>query len=323
MFSIQAPFFKAEILFFMLFGFAFAQSIDSIRHAAWYKSVSLGVLLAAVHFTKASALPILGIYVLSFSIQFVFTLWNRSQDIHAYLRILGQATIPALIFVLLLLPYFSESKERYGQYLYNVTTTFYMWYESWDEAKRGTRAAGDRIGWPDLPDEEIPSLAKYLDEHSFSEIIHRFYLGARSFVEKACTNADSPQRLGYCGHVGVGLLILIASAVSLIGTPASQVSAKNIQVGVFLVLVFSVYLLSSFWAWPITMGPRVTLTLLIPFFWTIGLMLETPRLRAVQLEALGHRILLWNIVYAVLIIVVLFQTYELVTFRAAHLYGGI
>ena len=232
-FSVQAPFFKAELLFFTLFALAFALSIESIRRPQWYKSVIVGLLFAAAHFSKASALPILGIYVLSFSIQVLFALWKRCQDKRTYLRIAAQAVIPVLIFIVLLFPYFSESKERYGHYLYNVTTTFYIWYDSWEEAKQGTRASGDRLSWPDMPDEEIPTLATYLEEHSASEIVHRFLAGASSFIDRACTNADSPQRLGYCGHLGVGLLILIVSIASHIGGPAPTIRAENIQVRVF------------------------------------------------------------------------------------------
>lgn len=323
MYSIQAPFFKAELLFFTLFALTFAASIESIRRPTWYWTLTVGLLFSAAHFAKASALPMLAIYVFSFSVPIVSMLLVRNRETRAYLTLISRAAAPTLIFVFLLFPYFNESKERYGHFLYNVTTTFYIWYDSWDEAKQGTRAAGDRLGWPDLPAEEIPSLAKYLDEHSVSEIVHRFQSGARNFIEKACTSAGSPQRLGYCGHLGVGLLILIASVAGSNGRLGSNANVTSIQTGLFLALVFSAYLLSSFWAWPITMGPRVTLTLLIPYFWTVGLMLETPRLRTIQIDAPGHRTLLWNIVYAVLIFVVLVQTYELVTFRAARLYGGI
>ena len=96
--------------------------------------------------------------------------------------------MPILVFLLLLSPYLIESKAKYGAYFYNVNTTFYIWYDSWDEAKAGTLAAGDHLGWPDLPDEEIPSLQKYLDEHSAVEILHRFRDGVAHHLEERLSN---------------------------------------------------------------------------------------------------------------------------------------
>lgn len=60
-------------------------------------------------------------------------------------------------FLVVVFPYIRTSKERFGRYFYNVNSTFYMWYDSWDEAERGTKAHGDRDGWPNMPADQIPS----------------------------------------------------------------------------------------------------------------------------------------------------------------------
>ena len=35
-------------------------------------------------------------------------------------------------------PYLSTSKRVFGQYFYNVNSTFYMWYDDWPHASVGT-----------------------------------------------------------------------------------------------------------------------------------------------------------------------------------------
>ena len=54
-------------------------------------------------------------------------------------------------------PHISNSKRIYGHYFYNVNSTFYIWYDSWDDVMQGTRVHGDRVGWPDMPEDQIPS----------------------------------------------------------------------------------------------------------------------------------------------------------------------
>ena len=34
----------------------------------------------------------------------------------------------------------------FGQYFYNVNSTFYIWYDEWGDAIKGARAHGDRVG---------------------------------------------------------------------------------------------------------------------------------------------------------------------------------
>ena len=198
LFALKAPYFQPEILYYTWIALAFVLSIEAMREPSWYKSLGVGVLFALAHFTKASALPGLALYTLSFSIPMLWRLLDRSLNRREFLRLLAHAICPVIVFAVLLFPYFNESKERYGQYLYNVNTTFYMWYDSWAEAKAGTKAAGDRIGWPDLPDDQIPSLGKYLAEHSAQDIANKIWNGLSGFVDWSCTRPTSRYVFGNC-----------------------------------------------------------------------------------------------------------------------------
>ena len=67
-FAIKAPWFQAEILFYVLFAFAFMLAVESIRRPKWYKSIGVGLLFALAHFTKASGLLGIAMYAGSFSV---------------------------------------------------------------------------------------------------------------------------------------------------------------------------------------------------------------------------------------------------------------
>ena len=273
-FAIKAPWFQAEVLFYAFFAFAFMLSIESIRRPAWRKSIGVGLLFALAHFTKASALPAVLIYGFSFAVP-LFAQYRRGMLNRQRLAALAcRAIAPPVVFLLALFPYFNESKARYGHYLYNVNSTFYVWYDSWGEAKFGTKAAGDREGWPQMPAEEIPSLTKYLEEHTTAQILGRLASGAERLYENACGSADGPSQFGLCVHVGGGLLALACCLFARLFRGRGAPSAEDVQIAVFAGLTLSLYLIMYAWFAAIASGPRFMLALLIPLLWTVGLALR-------------------------------------------------
>lgn len=316
-FAIKAPWFQAEVLFYTLFAFAYMLSIEAIRRPAWWKSIGLGLLLALAHFTKASALPALALCVCSCALPLLYELRHRPTRGRIY-QLAFQAIAPLAVFFIALFPYFSESKDRYGQYLYNVNSTFYVWYDSWGEAKFGTKAAGDREGWPDLPDEEIPSMAKYLAEHSAADIARRLAQGAERIHKNACSGADSPSQFGLCLHAGAGILILTICLAARLRASAGRFTIQAVQCAIFAALFFALYLLMFWWFAAIASGPRFILSLLIPLLWTVGLAVRS----APGVTLPGTDISLTDAVIAVMLIILLSQIYELAAARAAILFGG-
>ena len=211
-FAIKSPFFQTELLFYTLFGLTFILSIDTIKAPNKYKTVALGAMFALCQYTKASAMPGLVIFAASYGVLVLTKLYKREVNAHCARNILFSAVMPVFVFLLLLSPYLLESNEKYGTYFYNVNTTFYIWYDSWEEAKAGTNQAGDTIGWPDLPDDEIPSLSKYLEEHTAQDIVDRFVNGITLMVKSACV-IDHPfmYAYGYCSQVALALVVLLGS----------------------------------------------------------------------------------------------------------------
>ena len=323
-FAIKSPFFQTEILFYTLLGFAFMLSLDTLISPKWYKSIGVGLLFALAHLSKASAMPGLFIFISSYGILFLLKLFSRSLNREQVQQILYHALAPLAVFMILLFPYFQESKDRYGTYFYNVNTTFYMWYDSWNEAKNGTRLAGDGSGWPDMPHEEIPSLSKYLNEHSSDEIIDRFRRGIIQILKSGCYEKNSRYRYGYCSQVGLSLIILgISLPMLLFKSTQPRNSTRYIPVVWYILLFFSLYALSFIWYMPlIGEGPRTVLALLIPLLWTIGLAVHSPRIQSLQFTLFQRRVKVFHIVYLLMLLTVFYEIYQVVTVRAAVMYGG-
>ncbi len=222
----------------------------------------------------------------------------------------------------MLLPYFLESKERYGQYFYNVNTTFYMWYDNWYEARTGTKAAGDREGWPDLPDDEIPSLSKYLSEHSLDQMRGRIRYGWRRYLADSCTDPASHRYFGYCIHLRLGAAIVVAGAFALAWHRRLRLSRREFQTGVFALLFVGIYALGALWYWPLAGSPRIIQAVLIPILWTFGVVIDAAWLKTQCAVIAGRRIKLVDLAYGALLILALCQVYEIAAFRAVNLYGG-
>lgn len=313
-FVIKAPWFQAEILFYALFAFAFMLSIESIRSPRWYKSVGVGLLFALTHFTKASATPGIALYTFSFAVPLLAAIRNGLNR-QRMVEIVSQALLPLLAFFVALFPYFNESKARYGHYLYNVNSTFYIWYDSWGEAKFGTKAAGDRHGWPDMPGDQIPSLTKYLKEHSITDIGQRFVQGAARLHRNVCTG---PGQFGLCIHAGIGIVIVIFGLCLQLTGARGSLTKEDIQTGLFAFLFILGYLLMYMWYAAIASGARFILALLIPLFWSVGL--AFPNVSRVYLPGLNIGIL--DAVLSVMSVILVSQVYELAAVRASLLVGG-
>lgn len=324
-FAIKSPFFQTELLFYTLFGLTFMLSIDTIKAPNKYKTVALGAMFALCQYTKASAMPGLFIFAASYGVLALMKLAKRGLKANCAANILFSAAMPIFVFLLLLSPYLLESKERYGTYFYNVNTTFYLWYDSWDEAYSGTYEAGDLFGWPDLPDDEIPSLSKYLEEHTAQDIVDRFVNGVFLMVKSACV-IDHPfnYAYGYCSQVAFGLVVLAGSLILIKKNGRVPFSNQSRQAVLYACLFFVVYFAAYAWYMPIInfRGARTVLSLLIPLIWTIGLIVHHPHILSLKVSIRERDINLLHLVYGLISLTLFIEIYRLITFGASVYWAG-
>src|SRR5262249_45120888 len=151
----------------------------------------------------------------------------------------------------------NNSKRVYGEYFYNVNATFYFWYDTWEQAKQGTRAHGDRVGWPDMPPEDIPKMSKYLSDHTLEQMIGRLVRGGLHVMFQVVHS------YGYFKYMVIYLCFLIAVSFGY-WQRAREMAMSNPFLCLFLILYFGSYFLLYAWWAPIDNGNRLILAQFIP-----------------------------------------------------------
>jgi hypothetical protein len=189
-FMFKAGWFQAELLFYAVYFCLFVLLWRLLHVPSYWLAALAGVVAGIAHLTKAAVLPGLAIFVAFMGVQAAW--WrlhgNRLPGGDGGRAMAGRFAISAVLvaglFLLTVFPYVSTSKRVFGRYFYNVNSTFYAWYDSWDSVKAGTRAHGDDVGWPKMAAAEIPSLSKYLREHTAAQAGRRLADGARNVLHK-------------------------------------------------------------------------------------------------------------------------------------------
>lgn len=267
-FVFKAGYFQADLTYSTLHFVAFVASCRLLSLPPGREAVAMGALTGAVaalaHLAKAASLPLVALVI---ACLLVAPLADRRTGKHSPTASYGRATIwrlgsaaaLAAAFILVLWPYLSTSKRVFGEYFYNVNSTFYMWYDEWGDAIEGTRAHGDRVGWPTLPPDQLPGPLKYWREHSAGEIGARLAGGGRQIV------VDLWSRFWALKFA----VLFVALAVIAIWPRRALVpvlARNHLPLVGFVLLYFGAYLtLSAFYA-PIsgTGVARFTLALFLP-----------------------------------------------------------
>jgi hypothetical protein len=268
-FIFKAGWFQAELLFYFLNFIMFFLMWRMLPRPSYLLAILAGVTAGIAQLTKASILPGLIIWLVVASIQqtwLAFT--NQSQlfkEPAAFISKTRILVVPltGLIFLVTIFPYIQTSKRVFGSYFYNVNSTFYIWYDSWEQATNGTKAHGDRVGWPDMPAEEIPSMSKYLHEHTPAQILMRFVNGAQAVMDQAIHS------YGYFKYITFYASLLLLASI-LKWRQAWQLIRSNLFLILFATFYFVVYFLLYFWYAPITSDNRLILAQFIPLLFTVS-----------------------------------------------------
>jgi len=277
------------------------------------------------HLTKASVLPALLLAALLVLVRGAVDLWRRHRNANRpviqasrssfVLNHLCSVTILLGCFVFVIFPYILQSKSRYGHYFYNVNSTFYMWYDSWAEAKQGTRAHGDRIGWPHMPADQIPSFSKYVQEHSLNEILGRFTRGFRDLWSTVTRSYGYAEFL-LMYAIALGLLIVRNKALCL-----GVLRQVHPCVIIFVLGYFVGY--TSLYAWytPIAQGNRFVLSIFLPAILMVVCALSYAQDHDLCYSCFGRKIFASSVSPTVLLFL---SAYVLIGFphRISTMYGG-
>ena len=190
-FVFKAGYSQSELLFYVLFFATFLSACYLLEKRDARHRLALGgltgVLAGLAHLTKAGVLPLVGILLGVCGVREI-VLFARGRS--AVRSLVWHASATALVAVCMLAviaPYLVNSKRVYGQYFYNVNTTFYVWYDNWAQASVGPYAHGDAVGWPTQPDDQLMSASKYWQTHTLGQIADRLEGGFADMVVRSYT----------------------------------------------------------------------------------------------------------------------------------------
>jgi hypothetical protein len=240
------------------------------------------VAAALAHLAKAAVLPLVALAAAALLAGAVAV--HRDERRRAVVERSVAAALLVAMYLLVLSPYLLTSKQRFGHYFYNVNSTFYMWYDEWGDAIKGTRAHGDRDGWPRLPAEQLPGPMKYWREHSVADIGARIAGGFRQMAIDL-----------WAGFWALKFVVATLLATAYVLWPARSrartLLREHAVLSGFVVLHFIGYLtLAAFYA-PIsgTGVARFTLTVYLPLLCVAGVLRWQPAFRDPQSPAAESR----------------------------------
>jgi len=242
---------QVEPLFYVVSFCAFVLLLRMFVRPRWWLAILAGAMTGLAHLTKASVLPALVIWAVVFGGQILFSFRRAPWRLGMLALVLG--TFLAVVF-----PYIQTSKRIYDAYFYNVNSTFVIWCDSSTEAYEFLSAHGDKDQWRALPEDQLPSMAKYWREHSVAQIVRRIVRGSvRLAIRKA-------QAIGYSKFV---LALLIAGAILAArrSREARELFAQNPGAAIFCGFFFAGYFLLYAWYDTIINDARFVLSIFLPF----------------------------------------------------------
>ena len=230
LFMPRAGYIQSELLFYFLNFGAFLLFWGCLKAPRVWIAAAAGLLAGLTYLTKASVIPavvwfIFFYIIIHIAVPIIKKIVNKinakmSLPQGHILKNMVILLVFVLIFLLTVYPYISVNKQVFGHYFYNVNSTFYIWCDSWEQAKVG-RDHGDRVGWPKMAPEELPSCGKYWREHSASQILGRLASGLVTVTINALGG------FGYAQYLCIYLLIGIMAITKQYGTFVEYLKRGN------------------------------------------------------------------------------------------------
>jgi len=280
-----------------------------------------GIVAGLAHLTKASIIPGLVLFLLFMGIQGAWTLYQYHRSAtrvifdKSFTSYFLAIVLVGLCFLITVYPYISTSKRVFGSYFYNVNSTFYVWYDSWEEAKYGTKKHGDRFGWPNMPPEKIPNMSKYLREHTLQQILARFQNGGQRVLHNVMSS------YGYFKYTVIYFSLLIVAIVWHL-TRKRQILVANPILCFFLLMYFVAYFLLYAWYAVIAEGNRLILAQFLPLMFVISLGLHKV-LHSSQVKIGRYSVNALTATNLIIFAIIIVDIYFIITGRVHTMYGGM
>jgi len=322
LFVYKAGYVQPELLFYFLNYVSFILMGWMLVKPSLWLAAATGLVLALAYMAKASILPALALFLIVYIVQ-QFSLWNQDRVMKHDSNTSSKASsiagpgllryrassgvLMVLVFLTLLSPYLLENKRLFGSYFYNVNTTFYAWYDSWEQVEEGAKSHVDDRGRLDMPPDQIPSMGKYLRDHTPQQIYRRLISG---FQSEFAVLRKPYGRFNFPAIYSFVLLVFCLYNIRL----SLKLSRRYIFLLVFVLAYFGGYLISFAWFAPIAnfyVG-RFTYGLYLPYLFSLFVVLNK-LVEEIQYIHLGGRSIraanLVCIIHAGVFLMVLYELY--------------
>jgi hypothetical protein len=264
LFIFKASYIQAEILYYFLAFFSFILMLGMLVRPTWLLTVATGVILGLAYLTKATILSSLILFVVVYGVKLITcairefrnadpSYWKRAARRTLYLLVV------MVLFTAIIFPYIHAMKQRFGHYLYNVNTTFYIWYDNWDVVLQDEAKHHFTESWPShLSEDQLPSLQKYLRDHTTQQIMDRFRNGVAVILRNIYGQFSvTNYQISY-------LLIFLIAILINVGN-SYRTAKKYPYLVIFTILYFVGYFVAFAWYTPLSSGRRFTFAFYMPY----------------------------------------------------------
>ena len=258
---------QVEVLFYSISFCGFVLLLRTLINPRWWLAALGGATMGLAHLSKASVLPALGVWVVVFAAQILWNLRQRSgRQPTDFWRRVGSLLLAIVAFLAVVFPYIQTSKRIYGQYFYNVNSTFVMWCDSPSEGWNFVNEHAQHAEWRSLPPEQIPSFSKYWREHSVAQIARRLIAGCWNLI------TQHAMVIGYYKFMVAFVLAGVLLCARQRGR-VRQLLAENPFPAAFCILFFCAYYILYAWYQALSSDSRFILSIFLPSAFAASLFL--------------------------------------------------
>lgn len=260
LFVFRAAYVQAELLFYASSFLGFAALCQLWERPSLAVAGIAGLLECLAFLSKGSVQPGVALFA---ALYLARAAWKKAPGSRTLALSAADVLALGAAFVAPLAPYLAKSKELYGSYFFNVNTRYVMWCDSWDDFLAREKAVGHWWTWGSLPESALPSMAHYLRTHSIGSMLEREALGVLEVLGNLVLGT------GYLEFLAL-YLAFAAIASGAARAPLRWVASIDPGSRVAFVLPYALLYLGLFGFYaPIAAGPRFSLMLFLPVFYTL------------------------------------------------------
>jgi hypothetical protein len=312
--AFRAPYVQAEVLVYALVFLQFLAMCRMWRRPTLLLALAVGGLTAIGWLVKGTALLGLYVFLAALAVREGVRAFRLGTRVAFGNVALGGVTFAA--FFAGVYPYAKTSKAIYGAYLYDMSTRYVMWCDSWEQYCALNLRFGTHDVWKDHPPPEIPTMRSFFATHSLGDIAVRTLRGLGEVVGNCLVSH------GYA----LFFVLLLGFATALVAKNG-ELRAKVLRIrdpawpGWFVLPYLLLHLLVLGFYAPLGAGDRFSLAMFLPATYA-AMRAVAPHANPSHVVSLGKARLDWGQFQALFFVLVVVQIVIYFPAAMATFYAG-